>query len=164
MAGTNFSFDVVSSVNENEVVNAVNQARKEIDNRYDFKGTGSRIENTKDKISLHSSDDFHLKAMREVLEVKLTRREVPLKAVLWENVENGPKGTVKCEASIQRGINQDKAREMVKFLKTVDKKLNVAVQQEQLRVTGKSKDALQKAINSLKEHDFGIPLQFTNYR
>lgn len=164
MAGSNYSFDVVSSVNDNEVTNAVNQARKEIDNRYDFKGTGSRMEFSKDKISVHSSDEFHIKAMKEVLDTKLTRREVPLKAVVWGKIEDGPKGTVKCEASIQRGINQDKAREMVKFLKNVDKKLNVAVQQEQLRVTSKSKDSLQNAINSMKEHDFGIPLQFTNYR
>lgn len=164
MASSNFSFDVVSSVNDNEVNNAVNQARKEIDNRYDFKGTGSRLECTKDAVALFSSDDFHLKSIKDVLESKMIKRKVPLKAFSWGEIQNGPKGTVKCEAVIQRGIDQDKAREIVKFLKKVDKKINVAVQQDQVRVSSKSKDTLQKAITELKEKDFGIPLQFTNYR
>ncbi|MBN1288299.1 MAG: YajQ family cyclic di-GMP-binding protein [Actinobacteria bacterium] len=164
MAGSNCSFDIVSSVDDHELSNAVNQARKEIDNRYDFKGTGSRVEVNTDSLVIHSSDDFHIKAIREVLESKMTRRGVPLKSFAWEEITSGPKGTVKCEAGIQRGIDQDKAREIVKFLKKVDKKLNVAIQQDQVRVTGKSRDALQNAISELKENDFGIPLQFTNYR
>ncbi len=164
MAATDNSFDVVSKVDIPELENALNQARKEIDNRFDFKGSGSRIERGKDSITLFSSDDFHLKAMLEVLESKLVRRGVPLKAVSWGPVTDGPKGTVKREAKVLQGIDADKAREMTKFIKKLDKKVNVAVQHDQLRVSSKSKDALQAVIKALKEHDFGVPLQFTNYR
>lgn len=164
MAASDNSFDVVSKVDLPELENALNQARKEIDNRFDFKGSGSRIEHGKDTITLHSSDDFHLKAMLDVLESKLVRRDVPLKAMAWGPVTDGPKGTVKREARIQQGIDTDRAREMTKFIKKLDKKVNVAIQHDQLRVSSKSKDALQGVMKALKEHDFGIPLQFTNYR
>lgn len=159
-----FSFDIVNRVDEAELENALNQARKEIDNRYDFKGTGSRIERSKEGVVIYSSDEFHLQAMLEVINTRLVRREVPLKALSWKPVADGPKGSVKREASLIQGIDSDKAREIVKFLKKENKKVNVAIQQDQLRVSGKSKDMLQEAMASVKEHDFGIPLQFTNYR
>lgn len=164
MAAQSYSFDIVSKVNLNELENALNQARKEIDNRFDFKGTGSRIEGGKDGIVAFSSDEYHLKAMTEVLETRLIRREVPLKALSWQAITDGPKGTVKREAKILQGIDQDKAREITKFVKKIDKRINMAVQQEQVRVSSKSKDALQAALKAVREHDFGIPLQFTNYR
>jgi len=101
--------------------------------------------------------------MLEVLETRLVRREVPLKAVSWGPVTDGPKGTVKREAKVLQGIDSDHAREINKFVKKLDKRINVAIQQDQVRVSSKSKDALQVVIKAVKEHDFGIPLQFTNY-
>lgn len=164
MAASDSSFDIVSKVDVPELDNALNQARKEIDNRFDFKGSGSRIESGKDTVTVFSSDEFHMKSMLDVIESKLVRRDVPLKAVDWGPMTDGPKGTVKREARILQGIDTDKAREITKFIKKLDKKANVAVQQEQVRVSSKSKDALQNVMKALKEHDFGIPLQFTNYR
>lgn len=164
MAATDNSFDVVSKVEMPELENALNQARREIDNRFDFKGTGSRVERGGDSLTLYSSDDFHMKAMLDVLEGKLVRRGVPLKAISWGAVTDGPKGTVKREAKVIQGIDSDRAREMTRFIKKLDKKVNVAVQHDQLRVSSKSKDALQAVMKGLKEHDFGIPLQFTNFR
>jgi cyclic-di-GMP-binding protein len=153
LAAGDSSFDIVSKVD-----------LPEIDNRFDFKGSGSRIESGQGMITVFSADEFHLKSMLDVIESKLVRREVPLKAVSWGPVMDGPKGTVKREAKILQGIDSDKAREITKFIKKMDKKTNVTVQQDQVRVSSKSKDSLQVVIKALKEHDFGIPLQFTNYR
>jgi len=164
MAATDNSFDIVSKVDLPELDNALNQARKEIDNRFDFKGTGSRIESAPDTITVFSADEFHLHSMIDVMEARLTRREVPLKAISWGAVQPGPKGTVKREAKVLQGIDTDKAREITKFIKGVDKKVNVAVQKDQVRVSSKSKDALQGVMKAVKEHDFDLPLQFTNYR
>lgn len=163
MASSN-SFDIVSKVSRPELDNAVNQARKEIDNRYDFKGTGSRIEAAQDRITVFSSDEFHLKSMIDVLEKRMFRREVPTEALSWSPITDGPKGTVKREAAIIEGIDKDKGRELVKFIKKANKKVNVVVQEDQVRVSSKSKDGLQEVQKAVKEHDFGIPLQFTNYR
>jgi len=159
-----YSFDVVSKVDLPELDNALNQARKEIDNRFDFKGTGSRIEGGKEAITVHSSDDYHLGSMIEVIETRLVRRDVPLKAIAWEPVTDGPKGTVKREAKVLQGIDYDKSREITKLVKKLDKKVNVTVQKDQVRVSSKSKDSLQAVMKAVKEHDFGIPLQFANYR
>lgn len=159
-----YSLDVVSKVDLPELDNALNQARKEIDNRFDFKGTGSRIEGGKEAITVHSSDDYHLGSMIEVIETRLVRRDVPLKAIAWEPVTDGPKGTVKREAKVLQGIDYDKSREITKLVKKLDKKVNVTVQKDQVRVSSKSKDSLQAVMKALKEHDFGIPLQFANYR
>jgi len=164
MASTDSSFDIVSKVDLPELDNALNQARKEIDNRFDFKGTGSRIESTHETVTLNSADEFHLSGMIDVIEPRLTRREVPLKAISWGPVQPGPKGTVKREAKVLQGIDTDKAREITKFIKGVDKKVNVTVQKDQVRVASKSKDSLQAIMKAVKEHDFGLPLQFTNYR
>jgi uncharacterized protein YajQ (UPF0234 family) len=159
-----YSLDVVSKVDLPELDNALNQARKEIDNRFDFKGSGSRIEGGKEAITVHSSDEYHLGSMIEVIETRLVRRDVPLKAIAWEPVTDGPKGTVKREAKVLQGIDSDKSREIAKLVKKLDKKVNVTVQKDQIRVSSKSKDSLQAVMKALKEHDFGIPLQFTNYR
>ena len=164
MAAADNSFDVVSKVDMPELDNALNQARKEIDNRFDFKGSGSRIESGKDTLTVFSSDEFHMKAMIDVMESRLVKREVPLKAVAWGPLTDGPKGTVKREARILQGIDTDKAREITKFVKKLDKKVNVTVQHDQVRISCKSKDALQGVMKAIKEHDFDLPLQFTNYR
>jgi uncharacterized protein YajQ (UPF0234 family) len=164
MAVQQHSFDIVSKVNLQELDNALNQARREIDTRFDFKGTGSRIEGGKDRLMISSSDEFHLRAMIDVIEARLVKREVPLEAVSWEPIADGPKGTLKREAKILQGIDADKAREITKFVKKLDKKTNVTVQQEQVRISSKSKDALQEVLKAVRENDFAIPLQFTNYR
>ena len=164
MAATDNSFDIVSKVDLPELDNALNQSRKEIDNRFDFKGTGSRIDGGKDSITIFSADEYHLQAMIEVMETRLVRREVPLKAISWGPVTDGPKGTVKREAKVLQGIDADKGREITRFVKKLDKKVNVTVQKDQVRVSSKSKDALQAVMKALKEHDFGLPLQFANYR
>ncbi len=164
MAAGGSSFDIVSKVELPELDNALNQARKEIDNRFDFKGTGSRIEGGHETITVFSADEFHLQSMLDVIETRLIRRDVPVKAVSWGPIQPGPKGSVKREARVLQGIDQDKAREITKFIKGIDKKINISVQKDQVRVAGKSKDALQAVIKAVKEHDFGLPLQFTNYR
>jgi uncharacterized protein YajQ (UPF0234 family) len=164
LAATDSSFDIVSKVELPELDNALNQARKEIDNRFDFRGTGSRIESTHETVTVFSADEFHLSAMIDVMETRLIRREVPVEAVSWGPVQPGPKGTVKREAKVLQGIDADKAREINKFVKGVDKKVNVTVQKDQVRVSSKSKDSLQAVIKAVKEHDFDLPLQFTNYR
>ncbi|MCJ7745121.1 MAG: YajQ family cyclic di-GMP-binding protein [Actinobacteria bacterium] len=164
MATQQNSFDIVSKVNLQELDNALNQARREIDTRFDFKGKGSRIEQGADSLVIFSSDEFHLRAMIDVIETRLVRREVPLEALAWGHITDGPKGTVKREAKILQGIDADKAREITKFVKKLDKKINVAVQQDQVRISSKSKDALQEVLKAVRENDFAIPLQFTNYR
>lgn len=160
----NYSFDIVSKINHPEFQNALNQARKEIDNRFDFKGSGSRIESVKDSITVFSSDEFKLKSITEIIETRLVRREVPLEALSWGPVMDGPKGTLKREAKLIEGIDADKAREINKFARKLDKKVNVTVMKDQVRVSSKSKDALQGVLKAVKERDFGLPLQFTNYR
>lgn len=164
MAAGNYSFDVVSKVDIPELQNALNQARREIDTRFDFKGTGSRIEGGGDGITVFSSDDYHLQSVIDVMEERLVRRQVPLKAISWGPVADGPKSTVKREATVLQGIDQDRAREITKFAKKLDKKINVAVQKDQVRISSKSKDSLQSVMKAVKENDFGIPLQFTNFR
>lgn len=160
----NYSFDIVSKINHPEFQNALNQARKEIDNRFDFKGSGSRIESGKDSITVFSSDEFKLKSIIEIIETRLVRREVPLEALSWGPVTDGPKGTLKREAKLIEGIDADQAREINKFARKLDKKVNVTVMKDQVRVSSKSKDALQGVLKAVKERDFGLPLQFTNYR
>lgn len=166
MAGDN-SFDIVSEVDMAEVTNAVNQATKEIDQRYDFKGTGTKIElDTKArKIVLHTASEFTLQNLVAVLEQKLIRRKVPVRSMAYGNVEPATKDTVRQTVDIQVGVPIEKAREIVKFVKELKlKKVQVAIQGEQLRVSGKDRDDLQQAIAHLRDHDFGIALQFTNYR
>ena len=159
------SFDVVSEVDPAEVTNAVDQARREIVTRFDFKDTGTDLSQDADLIEVRSSTEDRLKAALEVLKDKLVKRKVSLKALHEGPVQPGAKATVKQSLNINRGINQDKARELTKFIKGMGlKKVQTQVQGEQLRVSSPSKDDLQAVIQALKDGDFGIPLQFTNYR
>lgn len=166
MAADN-SFDIVSEVDMAEVANAVNQASKEIDQRYDFKGTGTKIElDTKEKkIVLSTASEFTLQNLVAVLEQKLIRRKVPVQAMSYGKVEAATKDTVRQVVDIQVGVPIEKSREIVKFIKELKlKKVQVAIQGEQLRVSGKDRDDLQRAIAAVRDHDFGVALQFTNYR
>ncbi len=159
------SFDVVSEVDLQEVRNAVDQASREISTRFDFKGTGSSVELGDGTIDLEADSEQRLKALSQVLEEKLVKRKVSLKAITYGKVEDASKGAVRQTVTINVGITDEKAREIGKFLKAnAPKGVQHQVQGDQLRVTGKKRDDLQNAIAALKEQDFGVPLQFTNFR
>jgi cyclic-di-GMP-binding protein len=158
------SFDIVSKVDPQEVKNAIAQALKEISTRFDLKGTASTIELTEDEIVLGSQDEFKLKAVRDVLEERLVKRSVPLKALTWGKIEDALSGRVRQHCSMQKGIPTEKAREIVKLIKGSKLKVQAAIQGDQLRVSGKSRDDLQSVMKLLKEQDLGIDMQFTNYR
>ena len=159
-----FSFDVVSEVQMHEVANALDQARREINTRFDFKNTGTTIEHEGETITLASSTEDRLKAAAEVMKDKFVRREISLKALSFGEVVPAAKGTVRQQVSLTHGINEEKARELTKFVKGLSVKAASQVMDKQVRVSSKTKDDLQTVIRALKEHDFGIPLQFTNYR
>ncbi len=160
------SFDVVSKIDLNEVTNAINQALKEISVRYDLKNVKSSIElNEKEhKIALASADEFKLRAVTEVLEGKLVKRGVPLKGLEFGTIIPAAGSTVRQEISIQQGIPIEKAREIVKKIKDAKIKVQASIQGDTVRVTGKNRDDLQKVIQLLRGSDFGIDMQFTNYR
>ena len=158
------SFDIVSEVDLAEITNAVDQARREIIQRFDFKNTGTALEQDADLIELRSSTEERLKAALEVLKEKCVRRQVSLKALSEGPVLPAAKGTVRQSIHVTKGINDEKAREINKHVKGLPVKVQTQVQGDQIRVSGKSRDDLQVVISSLKEQDFGIPLQFTNYR
>ena len=161
------SFDVTSNVDLQEVDNALNQARKEVAQRYDFKGSKASIEfDTKEsKLTLVADDEFKLNALWEIIQTRLVRRNVPTKNLTRGTVIPSANTTVRQEITLQQGIPSDAAREIVKFLK--DKKLKktqASIQGDQLRVTSPSKDELQEVMRLLREQDFGVALQFGNYR
>jgi cyclic-di-GMP-binding protein len=158
------SFDVVSEVNLPEAQNAVAQAQKEIAQRYDLKGTSAGLELKERTLTLTADTDFALKAVNDLLQTKLAKRSVPLKALDYGKVEPAAKGTVRQVVTIQQGIPSEKAKEIVKAVKDSKLKVQVAIQGEQLRVSGKKKDDLQAVIALLRGADFGLPLQFTNFR
>lgn len=159
------SFDVVSEVDLQEVKNAVDQASREVGTRFDFKDTGSDIELGESVITLRSATEDRLRALRQVLEERLVKRQVSLKCLDYGKVEEATKGTVRQVATIKAGIGADKAREINKFLKDKGPKgVQSSTQGDEVRVTGKKRDDLQGAIAALKAHDFGIPLQFKNFR
>ncbi|WP_419854802.1 YajQ family cyclic di-GMP-binding protein [Candidatus Poriferisodalis sp.] len=159
------SFDVVSKVDMQEIRNAVDQASREIANRYDFRNTGSAVELGEGAINMRSSTEDRLTAMRQVLEEKLVRRQVSLKAVHYGNVEEASGGTVRQAAALQAGISSDRARELNKFIKGLGiKGVQSQTQGDQLRVNSKKRDDLQAVIAELKAGDFDVPLQFENFR
>jgi len=164
MAKDQFSFDVVSEVDQHEVKNALDQAVRELQTRFDFKGTGTGMSMDEDLIEVRSSTESRLKAAVDVLREKFVRRSISLQALQEGPVLPAAKGTVRQSLHINRGISEDKARELIKFIKGSGIKVQSQVQGDQLRVTGKKKDDLQAVIKALKDKDFDIPLQFTNYR
>jgi len=160
------SFDVVSEVAMPEVVNAVAQTQKEVSQRFDLKGTaaGLELKEKERQIVLTANDDFGLKAVNDVLQNKLIKRNVALKSLVYGPPEPAAKGTVRQLVTIQQGIETEKAKEIVKAIKDAKLKVQAAIQGDQVRVTGKKRDDLQAVIALLKGKDFGLPLQFTNYR
>jgi uncharacterized protein YajQ (UPF0234 family) len=161
------SFDITSGVDLQEVDNAVNQARKEVAQRYDFKGSRAAIElnRTDNTITLTADDEFKMNALWEVLQGRLVRRGVPTKNLTPGDIERAANDTVRRIVTLQQGIPTEAAREIVKFLKERKlKKVQAAIQADQVRVSSPSKDDLQEAIRVLRDHDFGVALQFGNYR
>jgi cyclic-di-GMP-binding protein len=160
------SFDVVSQIEMPEVNNAIQQAMKEITTRYDLKDTKSLIElNEKEKkVTLTSSDDFKLKAVTEIFQSKLVKRQVPIKNLTYGTVNPAAGSTVKQEVTLTSGIPTEKARDIVKKIKDEKLKVQAAIQGDLIRVSGKDRDTLQQAIALLRGADFGIDLQFINFR
>jgi uncharacterized protein YajQ (UPF0234 family) len=158
------SFDVVSSVDLQEVKNAISQAMKEITTRFDLKATGSDVSLQGEEIVITSADEFKMKAVRDVLETRLVKRNVPLKALSFGTMDKALGGTVRQKVSMQKGIPTEKAREIVKIVKNSKRKVQAAIQGDQVRISGKNKDDLQAVMRVLKETDLGIDMQFTNYR
>jgi cyclic-di-GMP-binding protein len=164
MAKDQFSFDIVSEVDPQEIRNAYDQAERELLTRFDFKGTSTSMSHDEDMIEIRSETDNRLKAALEVLKEKMVRRQISLKALREGPILPAARGTVKQTVHVNRGINEEKARELVKFIKKSGIKVQSQVQGDQLRVSGKKKDDLQAVIQAIKAEDFDIPLQFTNYR
>ena len=164
MAKDQFSFDIVSEVDPQEIRNAYDQAERELLTRFDFKGTGTTMSLDEDLIEIRSQTDHRLKAAVEVLKEKMVRRQISLKALREGPILPAAKGTVKITVHITRGINDERARDLTKFIKKTGLKVQSQVQGTQVRVSAKKKDDLQAVIAAVKEEDFGIPLQFTNYR
>lgn len=161
-----YSFDVVSKVDLNVISEAVSTANKEITNRYDFKGTNSNIElNQKDnELKLASSDEYKVNTLRDIIFTRMAKRGIALKNLVPQKIENALGGNAKQTVKIQQGIPADKAKEITKTIKEAKLKVTASIQGDQLRVCSKSKDELQAVIALLKGHDFGVDLQFTNYR
>lgn len=158
------SFDIVSEVDRAEVMNAVNQCMKEVRQRFDFKDSKAAVELEEKDLVLSAEDETKLRNMNDILQQKLVRRGVPLKALSYSDPEPAAGGTVRQRANIQQGIPQEKSKEIVRFIKDSKARVQASIQGEMVRVSGKDRDTLQQVIASLKAKDFGINMQFTNYR
>ena len=159
------SFDIVSKIDPQEVSNAIQQALKEIHTRFDLKDSKSQIAlEGKDAILLQSADEFKMKAVNDVFQQKLVKRGVPLKGLTYGTIEPAAGSTVKQKISMQQGIPIEKSREIVKLIKESKKKVQASIQGDLVRVSGKDRDTLQEIIALLRQKDFGIDMQFTNYR
>ena len=158
------SFDIVSQVDNAEVSNALNQTIKEVRQRFDFKGSTANVVLEKTDLVLSAEDETKLRNMNDILQQKLVRRGVPLKALSYGNIEPAAGGTVRQRAQIQQGIPSEKAKEVVKFIKDSKAKVQASIQGDVVRVSGRDRDTLQDIIAKLKARDFGIHMQFTNYR
>ena len=163
MAKSN-SFDVTSTTDLNEVRNAINQTMKEVRQRFDFKGSASDVLIESSDLVLHSDDQYRLKSLTEILEAKLVKRGVSLKALSFDKIEDAAGGTVRQRIHLQQGIPTEKGKEIIKFIKETKLKVQVALQGDTVRVSGPVRDVLQEVIARLREKDFGIDMQFTNYR
>jgi len=161
---TENSFDVVSKIDLQEVSNAVQQCMKEIRTRFDLKGTRCDVQLAGTQITIIADDEFKLKSVREVLEQKLVKRQVPLKGLTYGKIEHAFQGTVKQVADIQQGISTEKGREIVRRVKDSKLKVQASIQGDQIRISGRDKDTLQAVMHLLREAELGIHIHFTNYR
>ncbi len=163
MAAEN-SFDMVCKIDMQEVANALDQARREIETRYDLKGTKNEVTLDKQDLVVTATDEMKLKAVVDILQSRLHRRGVPLKALSYGKVEDAAGGLKRQRIALQQGIPIEKAREIVRLIKDTKLKVQAAIQEDQVRVSAKSRDDLQRVIALVKERDLGIAVQFTNYR
>ncbi|MBI1964216.1 MAG: YajQ family cyclic di-GMP-binding protein [Candidatus Rokubacteria bacterium] len=163
MAAEN-SFDVACKIDMQEVTNALDQARREIETRYDLKGSKNEVTLEKTDITILAPDDMKLKAVVDILQSRLHKRGVPLKALTYGAVEQASGGALRQKIALQQGIPIEKAKEIVRLIKDTKIRVQAAIQEDHVRVSGKNRDDLQKIIALLKEKDLGIALQFTNYR
>ena len=164
MAAAENSFDITCKLEMQEVSNAINQSKREIETRYDLKGARNEITPEKMDIVLSSSDDMKLKAVLDILQSKLHRRGIDLKALTIHDPESAAGSTVRQRITLQDGVPQDKAKEIVRLIKDSKLKVQASIQENQVRVAGKNRDDLQAVIAMVKAKDMGIALQFTNYR
>lgn len=158
------SFDIVSEVDRAEITNAINQTVKEVRQRFDFKGSAANVALEASDLILTAEDETKLRNMNDIFQQKLVRRGVPLKALSYGTVDPAAGGTVRQKIEIQQGIPQEKAKEVVRFIKDSKAKVQASIQGDVVRVSGKDRDTLQGVIQSLKSKDFGINMQFSNYR
>lgn len=158
------SFDIVSQVDRAEINNALDQTMKEVRQRFDFKGSAAEVVLEAEELILTAEDETKLRNMNDILQQKLVRRSVPLKAFDYGRIEPAAGGTVRQHVAIQQGIPTDKAKEIVKFIKETKAKVQASIQGDVVRVTGKDRDTLQDIIAQLKTKDFKINMQYTNYR
>ncbi|HQU92892.1 MAG TPA: YajQ family cyclic di-GMP-binding protein [Pyrinomonadaceae bacterium] len=158
------SFDIVSKTDYAEVTNALNQTEKEISQRFDFKGSKASVELQQKDLMLAAEDETKLRNMNDILQSKLVKRGISLKALDYQKIEPAAGGTVRQLVKVQQGIPTDKAKEVVKFIKDGKYKVQASIQGETVRVSGKDRDTLQEVISALKGKDFGIDMQFDNYR
>lgn len=158
------SFDVVSQVNMQEIKNAVDQAIRELRARFDFKGSKSDISYDGEEIVLTGDDEFKLRNVVDILESKMVKRQVNLKALRYGKIEPGARDTVRRRVSLIQGIDQEKAKQIIKLVKGSKLKIQASLQGDQVRVSGKNRDDLQAAIQTIKDYEFDIPLQFVNFR
>jgi len=158
------SFDVVSKVDMQEVANALQQTRKEVEQRYDFKGSKTEIEQEKDTVKITSDNDFKVKAVVDILQSKLVKRSINLKSLEYGKVEPAAGGLARQVITIHQGLDTEAAREVVRLIKDSKVRVQAQVQDDQVRVTGKQRDDLQKVIQALRASDFRRPLQFVNMR
>ncbi len=158
------SFDIVSQVDRAEITNAINQTTKEIGQRFDFKGSHANVTLEEKELVLAAEDETRLRNMNDILQQKLVRRGVPLKALTYGTAEPAAGGTLRQRVELQQGIPTDKAKEIVRFIKDSKAKVQAAIQGDVVRITGKDRDTLQDVISKIKAKDFGIDMQFTNYR
>ncbi len=158
------SFDIVSQINLAEVDNAINQANKELTQRFDFRGSNSKINRDNLVVTIDSSDDYKVKAAYDVLQSKLVKRNVSLKSVQPENIEPAAGGRARQKLNLIQGIEQDRAREIIKKIKASKIKVQSSIQGDELRISGKKRDDLQETIALVKEMDLPLSLQFINFR
>ena len=161
---TEFSFDVVSKIDQQELDNALNQARKEIAGRFDFKNSKTTIEDTDKEITILSDDDLKMKNVIDILQARLVKRGIEIKAFDWGTNEPASHDAVRRHVKLKSGIPKEKSKDLTDAIKATKLKVNAQFQGDQLRVSGKSKDDLQKIMQTLRELDFDVPLQFVNYR
>lgn len=164
MAAVEFSFDIVSKADMMEVKNAINQAQKELENRYDFKGSKSEINFEKDQIALVADDEFKMKQLQDIVFGKMIKRGIDARQMEWSKLEPGGNITVKCNLELKQGIAQDKAKALTKQIRDKGLKVHAQIQGDEVRVSAKSKDDLQKTIAFVKELDLDYPVDFKNFR